>query len=646
MKSKRKWLAGILSVVMTMTFMPAYAFAGEAAEGGTDADAVWTVKNADGKVVGNYNEIQEAFEKADENCKILLNKDASGKGLRTRTVDEEDGYGELYVMFDFNGHTYTVTEGAKMENGETEPYAIGDYSGGEFIFNNGTLKIENCRGGINVDDLDMKNFNVDASKAEDCINALHIRRSCNIKGNSSVKVQPGNDAINICKRWGSDSVINTKGMIQGDINFFGDDVYEGNRVLIKNGRFDGKIKNAQSVISDEEGNEDRFTHLKLYGGSFSEQPDETYIAKGYAVKATDDGRYVIETTEALLQKIADLREEVADACDSLDADSDATNSKMYGIRENLDTAEESLNDGVYEDGVEKATLKAEKSIKEAKAQIEEVTPFITQKGKEYSEKGQTLKDKCADLKKELKEVDQSQYDFGDFDVDEGLGEMEESIHVMMKMFSSADEKDSYEFGELYLVELNKLNKRLTAVEEKLDKVKKLPNKVNKENSAALEEARKELEETKKALAETEKKQEELNKKLDVLAAELQKTQEQLKKAEEELKKQNNAPTPSSTVTPVKKPGQVKGLKLKAGKKKVTVTYKKVSGATSYKVTYSTSKKFKKAKTVTVTSGKTVKKTISKLKSKKTYYVKVCAVKKVKGKNFTGKWSGVKSVKVK
>ena len=39
---------------------------------------------------------------------------------------------------------------------------------------------------------------------------------------------------------------------------------------------------------------------------------------------------------------------------------------------------------------------------------------------------------------------------------------------------------------------------------------------------------------------------------------------------------------------------MKGLKLNAGKKKVTVTNKKVSGATSYKVTYSTSKKFKKA----------------------------------------------------
>lgn len=64
------------------------------------------------------------------------------------------------------------------------------------------------------------------------------------------------------------------------------------------------------------------------------------------------------------------------------------------------------------------------------------------------------------------------------------------------------------------------------------------------------------------------------------------------------------------------------------------------------MTYSTSKKFKKAKTVTVKSGKTVKKTISKLKSKKTYYVKVRAVKKVKGKSYIGKWSAVKKVKIK
>ena len=646
MKSKRKWLAGILSVVMKMTFMPAYAFAGEAAEGGTGADAIWTVKNDYGKgeVLGNYNDLREAVTHSHEECAIVLNRDASGKGLYLEAVEDGDSWTR---NFDFNGHTYTVTGGAERETGETEPYAIGNYSGYTFSFDNGTLKIENCSGGIRSAGINMTNFNVDASNSKSCKDAVYAERDCDIDGNSSVKVQPGNTALNYYKFSGNDNVINTKGTIQGDINFFGESGYdEIARVLIKNGRFDGKIKNAQSVISDEEGNEESFTHLKLYGGSFSEQPDEAYIAKGYAVKATDDGRYVVDATEPLLQKIKELREEVAEANDSLDADINVTNKKMYDIRESLDAAEESLNDGVYEDGVEKATLKAEKSIKEAKAQIEEVTPFIAQKGKEYSEKGQTLKDKCADLRKELKEVDQSQYDFGDFDVNEGLDNIEESAQKMLTIFSSADEKDYDGFNELYLVELNKLNKRLSTVEEKLDKVKKLPNKVNKENSAALEEAKKELEEAKKALAETEKKQEELNKKLDALAEELQKTQEQLKKAEEELKKQNNAPTPSSTVTPVKKPGQVKGLKLKAGKKKVTVTYKKVSGATSYKVTYSTSKKFKKAKTVTVTSGKTVKKTISKLKSKKTYYVKVCAVKKVKGKNFTGKWSGVKSVKVK
>ena len=646
MKSKRKWLAGILSVVMTMSFMPAYAFAGEAAEGGTGADAIWTVKNDYGKgeVLGNYNDLREAVTHSHEECAIVLNRDASGKGLYLEAVEDGDSWTR---NFDFNGHTYTVTGGAERETGETEPYAIGNYSGYTFSFDNGTLKIENCSGGIRSAGINMTNFNVDASNSKRCKDAVYAERDCDIDGNSGVKVQPGNTALNYYKFSGNDNVINTKGTIQGDINFFGESGYdEIARVLIKNGRFDGKIKNAQSVISDEEGNEESFTHLKLYGGSFSEQPDEAYIAKGYAVKATDDGRYVVDATEPLLQKIKELREEVAEANDSLDADINVTNKKMYDIRESLDAAEESLNDGVYEDGVEKATLKAEKSIKEAKAQIEEVTPFIAQKGKEYSEKGQTLKDKCADLRKELKEVDQSQYDFGDFDVNEGLDNIEESAQKMLTIFSSADEKDYDGFNELYLVELNKLNKRLSTVEEKLDKVKKLPNKVNKENSAALEEAKKELEEAKKALAETEKKQEELNKKLDALAEELQKTQEQLKKAEEELKKQNNAPTPSSTVTPVKKPGQVKGLKLKAGKKKVTVTYKKVSGATSYKVTYSTSKKFKKAKTVTVTSGKTVKKTISKLKSKKTYYVKVCAVKKVKGKNFTGKWSGVKSVKVK
>ena len=97
---------------------------------------------------------------------------------------------------------------------------------------------------------------------------------------------------------------------------------------------------------------------------------------------------------------------------------------------------------------------------------------------------------------------------------------------------------------------------------------------------------------------------------------------------------------------VKKPKKVSSLKVKAGKKKMTVSWKKDSKAGGYEIKYATSKKFKKAKTVKIKSYKTAKKVISKLKSKKTYYVKVRAFKKVGGKTYYGSYSSVKKVKVK
>ncbi len=48
MKSGKKRLAGILSIVMTMAFMPMYAFAGEASSDSADTDAVWTVEDSEG----------------------------------------------------------------------------------------------------------------------------------------------------------------------------------------------------------------------------------------------------------------------------------------------------------------------------------------------------------------------------------------------------------------------------------------------------------------------------------------------------------------------------------------------------------------------------------------------------------------------
>ncbi len=81
------------------------------------------------------------------------------------------------------------------------------------------------------------------------------------------------------------------------------------------------------------------------------------------------------------------------------------------------------------------------------------------------------------------------------------------------------------------------------------------------------------------------------------------------------------------------------------KKVVTIKIKKkVAGATGYQIQYAVNKKFKKAKKTTT---KSLSKTIKKLKSKKTYYVRVRTFNKVNGKNTYGKkWSKVKKVKVK
>ncbi len=83
--------------------------------------------------------------------------------------------------------------------------------------------------------------------------------------------------------------------------------------------------------------------------------------------------------------------------------------------------------------------------------------------------------------------------------------------------------------------------------------------------------------------------------------------------------------------------------LKAGKKAFTVKYSKQTSGTGYEIQYSTSKSFKGAKTVKISKNKTVSKTVKKLKSKKTYYVRVRVT---KGSSYKSSWSAVKKVKVK
>ena len=104
-------------------------------------------------------------------------------------------------------------------------------------------------------------------------------------------------------------------------------------------------------------------------------------------------------------------------------------------------------------------------------------------------------------------------------------------------------------------------------------------------------------------------------------------------------------------TDIVKPKGTKIVKLKAGKKKITVKWKKLGGdIAGYQIQYSLSSKFKKVKTVTVSNKKTVRKQINKLKSKRKYYVKIRTYRIVNDKENSTKsyssWSKMRSVKVK
>lgn len=94
-----------------------------------------------------------------------------------------------------------------------------------------------------------------------------------------------------------------------------------------------------------------------------------------------------------------------------------------------------------------------------------------------------------------------------------------------------------------------------------------------------------------------------------------------------------------------KPKKAAGVALVAKRKAIGVSWNKDSKASGYQILCATNSKFTKGKkTVTVKNAKTTKKTVSKLKARKNYYVKVRAYKTVSGKKIYGAYSAVKKIK--
>ena len=113
------------------------------------------------------------------------------------------------------------------------------------------------------------------------------------------------------------------------------------------------------------------------------------------------------------------------------------------------------------------------------------------------------------------------------------------------------------------------------------------------------------------------------------------------------KKPETKPSEPTKPSATKKPAAVKVNKLIAKKNAIVVYWNKVNGVDGYHIQLATDKKFKKnRKSVIVAKQNASKKTVKKLKAKKKYYVRVRAYKLANGKKIYGKWSKIKSVKIK
>ena len=110
----------------------------------------------------------------------------------------------------------------------------------------------------------------------------------------------------------------------------------------------------------------------------------------------------------------------------------------------------------------------------------------------------------------------------------------------------------------------------------------------------------------------------------------------------------NIYTGSLTKTFKINPKGTKLTKVSGSKKGFTAKWnKQATQTTGYQIQYATDKSFKKnVKTVTVSSNKTTSKKVSKLKAKKTYYVKIRTYKTVNGTRYYSGWSAAKQVKTK
>lgn len=92
---------------------------------------------------------------------------------------------------------------------------------------------------------------------------------------------------------------------------------------------------------------------------------------------------------------------------------------------------------------------------------------------------------------------------------------------------------------------------------------------------------------------------------------------------------------------IKKPISTKLKKIQSKKRSLKIVWKKTKKVNGYQIQYSTSRKFKKVKKITIKNAKITSKTLKKLKAKKKYYVRIRTYIVVNGKKYYSDWSKTK-----
>ena len=77
--------------------------------------------------------------------------------------------------------------------------------------------------------------------------------------------------------------------------------------------------------------------------------------------------------------------------------------------------------------------------------------------------------------------------------------------------------------------------------------------------------------------------------------------------------------------------------------KIKVSWKRNTTVSGYQIQYSTNKKFKNAKTITVTSNSTTSKKLASVKKGTKYYIRIRGYRSIAGTNYYSSWGKIKSI---